>query len=949
MTVHRVAAVTIVGSNYLGRASVLASSVREYAPDWDFFTLVVDVSTPEELEEAGVGTPLDCEAVGIDPTRLAVMSFLYNITEFCTAMKPSALKWLLDKGYDRVLYLDPDTQLFNSPAPIMNMLDHHAVALTPHSLAPIPEDGREPSHDTIRGCGSFNLGFFAGTDESRPLLDWWEEMVYLGAGIEVEQNRFTDQRWMDLAPSYADVGVIRHRGVNVAYWNLHERTLARASDGAVLVDGEPLVLFHFSGYEPEKPWRLSKYTLSRPRVFLGEDPVLTGLCDDYRAGLLAWSSSPRHEVLLGREYRRAHLPLVPQPVDIVRSSLRTLLRYDTIAGLDPLRESGGRSPESRLQDWLLSPPTDAPPFSRLPRIVFSAWMSRPDLQVAFADPFGVDEEPLLAWAATSGPGEAGLPERVGDLLLTHSAVDMDGPPAGVSQTAVNVVGYLESESGVGEAGRKMLAALEGAGFEAQPVVSLDTSSRRSSRFRFDPPAAVGTRTVWCVNADQIGLARSRNLRVASHSRIDVGYWWWELEHVPEYFRSSADLLDEVWAPTGYIYENLRHVLGDKVRRAPVLVDAAPACSGLSREDFGLPTDATVFLVRFDFFSSAVRKNPEGAIEAFRRAFPRQGKAVLLVKTTNGDYFPERLDRLHWSVRGRPDIRVWDESLDDADNHALTAAVDCFVSLHRAEGLGLNIAEAMALGKCTIATAYSGNMDICTEETTHLIPFTMVAVSDSTGTYLSTGRWAEPDLDAASAAMRRVVADQPDSRRRGQLAREHIETLSRSPAFAEFAERRFEALALAPRSTSSTAERALVKVTPNKADSVSATVTLPHELSVVIPASQVTVSGSAIDLPPAESVLEYGRPAGPLRRWMRRLMFTLTRRNLDYARNLAEAVAARTAQYAVPAHQVRVQTEVTEEAPHVVRTHQVGEISSSSRPSRADDAEDDSAGDPDARG
>ena len=109
----------------------------------------------------------------------------------------------------------------------------------------------------------------------------------------------------------------------------------------------------------------------------------------------------------------------------------------------------------------------------------------------------------------------------------------------------------------------------------------------------------------------------------------------------------------------------------------------------------------------------------------------------------------------------------------------------------------------------------------------------------------------------------------------------------------------------------------MRVSSGAPDTFSATVTLPDELSVVIPASRVTVAGTVIDLPPAESVLEYGRPAGPLRRWARRLMFTLTRRNLDYARNLAEAVAARSAQYSVPAHQVRVQMEVTEEARHVV--------------------------------
>ncbi len=162
-TPRRTAVVTIVGSNYLSRAGVLRASVRRHQPDWEFVTVVVDVDRGDELSAADVGTVWTPEDLGIDPVDLTAMGYLYNVTEFCTAIKPAALLRLLDDGADRVLYIDPDTRLFQPADSVTALLAEHDVVLTPHSLAPIPDDGLDPTHDNIRSCGSFNLGFFAGT------------------------------------------------------------------------------------------------------------------------------------------------------------------------------------------------------------------------------------------------------------------------------------------------------------------------------------------------------------------------------------------------------------------------------------------------------------------------------------------------------------------------------------------------------------------------------------------------------------------------------------------------------------------------------------------------------------------------------------------------------------------------------------------------------------------
>lgn len=434
-TPRRTAVVTIVGSNYLSRAGVLRASVRRHQPDWEFVTVVVDVDRGDELHAADVGTVWTPEDLGIDPVDLTAMGYLYNVTEFCTAIKPAALLRLLDDGADRVLYIDPDTRLFQPADSVTALLAEHDVVLTPHSLAPIPDDGLDPTHDNIRSCGSFNLGFFAGTTNCRGLLVWWAQMLVLGAGIEIELNRFTDQRWMDQAPCFADVGVLRDPAVNVAYWNLHERTLGELPDGAVTVDGSPLVLFHFSGYDPGNPSHLSKYIRRRPRVHLSDSPVLERLCTAYRGDLLDWERDPAREGLADRPYRRNRLGDLRSPGEHARSGLRAMLRDERVAGRTPLAAAGGDDPVAVLRDWLLQAPADAPS-TGLPRLLWAAWNSRFDLRARYPDPHGLSRRALYAWAAEHGPAEEGLPADL-EMLVAASRSRIRPTDDGV-----NVVGLL---------------------------------------------------------------------------------------------------------------------------------------------------------------------------------------------------------------------------------------------------------------------------------------------------------------------------------------------------------------------------------------------------------------------------------------------------------------------------------------------------------------------------
>ncbi len=190
------------------------------------------------------------------------------------------------------------------------------------------------------------------------------------------------------------------------------------------------------------------------------------------------------------------------------------------------------------------------------------------------------------------------------------------------------------------------------------------------------------------------------------NRYSAGLWFWETSRFPRRFSHALDYLDEVWVASDFVRDAVANETSKPVLTfpLPVLVPEPPA---LGRADLGLPEDAFVFLFVFDFFSTLERKNPLGLIDAFTRAFPEPGTGLLYLKSINGERSTADLARVREAIGDRPDIVLSDGYLDGDRLTALTALSDCYVSLHRSEGFGLTIAEAMAFGKPAIATALLG--------------------------------------------------------------------------------------------------------------------------------------------------------------------------------------------------------------------------------------------------
>lgn len=340
---------------------------------------------------------------------------------------------------------------------------------------------------------------------------------------------------------------------------------------------------------------------------------------------------------------------------------------------------------------------------------------------------------------------------------------------------VNVVGYFQSEKGVGEGSRAVVRALDAAGVPHVLVNLVDSGSEN----RVPPIGAFTDESPYPVNllhfnADQVEhFVRSRGPSFFE-GRYNIGFWNWELEEFPAEWRGAFEPLDEVWTPSTFSQQSIAASAPIPVLRMPYPIsEPILERDRFDRGRFGLPKSDFLFLFAFDFHSFMERKNPIAVVRAFTRAFPNGSGVGLVLKTTHAKDAPEGERELAGLCAGRRDVHRIDAVLSREEMHGLTATCDAYVSLHRSEGFGLPLAEAMALGKPVIATRYSSNTDFMRDANSLGVDYRRVAITEDHGPYRRGAYWAEPDLEHAAAHMRRLVADRDFARQLGQRARQDI--------------------------------------------------------------------------------------------------------------------------------------------------------------------------------
>ena len=390
----------------------------------------------------------------------------------------------------------------------------------------------------------------------------------------------------------------------------------------------------------------------------------------------------------------------------------------------------------------------------------------------------VNAPKILQWASRALPVEAnelaflqkmGKPKPTQEQLakVMSLVVPREGKgqlnvyaPKGKAQAefpwGVNLFGYARGELGIGEDVRMLARSLEAAGVpfcvvNVEPGADVSQADTSAEDWIVSSPRY--STSIFCMTGIEMTRFVLEKGRKMLEGRYNIGLWPWELPDWPKPWHHAWSLVDEIWGISQYTANSYRH--------APVPVKPMPLpvvlgeVSDKGRAEWGLPNDAYLFVFSFDMNSRLSRKNPQGVVQAFKRAFPDQGsdEVGLILKVSHVNPDAKDWKRLMRRIGNDRRIHLITSELRRPDVLALYKGCDCFVSLHRAEGFGRGIAEAMLLDLDLIVTGFSGNMDFCKQPSVGLVDYEMRQLAPGEYFYGEGQSWADPDLGHAAALMK----------------------------------------------------------------------------------------------------------------------------------------------------------------------------------------------------
>ena len=750
MTTRKLCIFTICSNNYLPLARAFIDSARAFHPQADMFVCLAD----EQLSTGEVDEP-DAELITIDTLPIPPFrsfAFRYDVMELNTAAKPFMFLYLMEKrGYEIVLYFDPDIQIYAPLDAALTPLQHGAsLVLTPHILQP-SEGAEEPNDLSFLKAGVYNLGFLGAyaCDETRAILSWWSRRLLFNCVNSQPTGLFVDQKFMDLVPGFgSNVTILRAPELNVAYWNLTQRRLER-QDGRWTVDGNPLVFFHFSGFDINESTRLSKYTSLFNQNL---QQSVRELVDAYAERLLSLghgrtsrsayayarfhSGTPIPEIVR-RMFRErhpgwpsdpfatfeAHLhrpsPTIPQTSStIVITNLLDYL-WQTTAALQRnmnLAEEDGRQ---MLVDWFVK--------HAMREMQFDARLVEP-----VAQRFGQ--------ALPTAPTKDGRRRDSADLvLISHMAISFDAE----------------------ETGRLIWSSLETTSRLIQSSIAVSRQSH--------PPSSDSV--LARIDLSNLGPRPSDK---TGHADYTIAVLTCDLADLPQTGWAAVERADELWAPSRFLQLQAARAFSKPTLYMP-LAHRALRRSDRHRSDYALPSQRYLFIQVVDDSLSANRTNITGTVEAFTRAFPHHqpSRPALVICRRGRHQAPDMSERLRALAHKDEGVFVLEQELTQSDIYALISVCDAAISLHRVEGVGLFVANAMQLGRPVIATDYAATTDLVTPATGFPVDYRLIPTADCPSFPELQGFWAEPDLDHAAWLMRRLVANPGDVEPCVMQAHEHL--------------------------------------------------------------------------------------------------------------------------------------------------------------------------------
>jgi len=408
------------------------------------------------------------------------------------------------------------------------------------------------------------------------------------------------------------------------------------------------------------------------------------------------------------------------------------------------------------------------------------WIGRRDLQKAFPLPQSSLE--FVRWFYTHGVLECGIWNFLSSrdkkkvlkqkdfwisrltALQSITLPDFENHHTNTLPFGVNLIGYAYGQLGIGEDIRMAVKAFKTTSIpftviNFPPGADISQNDHTIDQYvRKDGPYAIN---LFCLTALETGRFYAEKGISQFSGRYNIGYWPWELSKWPKSWQCLIGLVDEIWVSSQHTYDALLPICKCPLKLMPMAVDlgvVTPFSSPTkARTFFALPSKATLFCFAFDLKSQLHRKNPQACIEAFLRAFPasqfHENQVGLVIKVLKPAQADRQWDQLKQLASSDQRIHIIEKTLARADLLALYQSCHCYLSLHRAEGFGRGIAEALLLGVHVITTGYSGNLDFCKSQGVDLVSFQLMEVGKGQYPFGENQTWANPNISHAAQLMR----------------------------------------------------------------------------------------------------------------------------------------------------------------------------------------------------
>lgn len=339
---------------------------------------------------------------------------------------------------------------------------------------------------------------------------------------------------------------------------------------------------------------------------------------------------------------------------------------------------------------------------------------------------------------------------------------------------INLIGNIKEESGLGQSCRLVASELESCNipytiFQYNQLGCTPKAEYQQFESKLTKKLVYNINLIH-MNPRELGLVFIKSHSEIWNGKYNIGFWLWELEEFPDEWVPCFNCVDEIWTPSEFISQSIRKKTDLPVITVPYHVEV-PSELEMNHEGLELIKEEFLFLIMYDKNSVTQRKNPDAAIAAFMKAFKPEDNVGLILKISNCT--EEEVNALKSKLGSYTKVYFLTQIMSRDEVLALIKYADVVVSLHRAEGFGLVLAEAMMLGTPVVATNWSANTEFMTHETACLVDYDLIILENDQGPFKRGNRWADPNVEQAAEYMRKLY-EKPDYYKRiAASAKKHI--------------------------------------------------------------------------------------------------------------------------------------------------------------------------------